>query len=94
MPLDPLANDLGFETLMTLRNLGYVADMDFTNRSMRAQFKLVDRYKAKAAIILGDKEVEENVLTIKNIETQEQVSIKIEELDSLMEKWIGANKNE
>ena len=45
---------------------------------------LVDVIRRKA-IILGDKEVEENVLTIKILKTQEQVSIKIEELDSLME---------
>lgn len=89
MPLDESANDLVFKAMQVLRNEGYITDMDFNNRSMRAQFKLVDRYKAKISLLVGEDEVNNNILTLKNIETQEQVQVPFEELVNVVKNWIG-----
>lgn len=89
MPLDIESNALSLKAAQALRDLGYTVDMDFNNRSMRAQFKLVDRTQAKVAILLGDAEVKENKLTLKHIETQSQVTIEFEALESVMKKWLG-----
>ena len=89
MPLDKTSNPLGFKATELIRNLGYEADADYSNRSMRAQFRMVDRTKAKVAMIIGEDEVKNNNVTLKNIETQEQVTIKLEEIENTLKGWLG-----
>lgn len=89
MPLDEKANTHALEVSQILRGAGYVVDLDFNNRSMRAQFKMVDRYEAKIAILIGESEMNENQVTLKNIVTQEQISIALEDLVETVNQWIG-----
>lgn len=89
MPLDASSNTLALKAMGLLREAGYSVDMDFYNRSMRAQFKLVDRYRSQVAIILGEDEVVNNTLTLKNIETQQQINVPLEQLVSAINAWIG-----
>lgn len=62
--------------------------MDMMERSFKAQFKAVDRAKAKLAILIGKSELEEKKVTVKNIAHKEQETISVEELipyvDSLL----------
>ena len=64
--------------------------MDMMERSFKAQFKAVDRSKAKLAILIGKSELEEKKVTVKNIAHKEQEAIDVEELvpyvDSLLEE--------
>lgn len=68
------------ELTTELRASGYIADMDVQCRSMKAQFKSVDRSKAKFALILGEDELANGVVNIKHIATQEQKSVKYEDM--------------
>lgn len=90
MPLGHEANGSMFKMIETLREAGYDADMDYYNKSMKAQFKQVDRFNAKIAMICGSDEVEENVVTLKNIETQEQCRVAHDDVVEQVRKWIGA----
>lgn len=89
MPLDAKSQSLVFKAMQDLRNHGYCVDMDYSKRSMRAQFKLVDRYQAKVALLVGESEVENQMVTLKNIETQEQVVVPYEGFVLKIKEWLG-----
>ncbi|NLW15822.1 MAG: histidine--tRNA ligase [Erysipelothrix sp.] len=89
MPLDAASNTLVLKASQILRHAGYITESDFNNRSMRAQFKMVDRHNAKVALLVGEAEVKENKVTLKHIETQEQVSIPLDKMLTQMKTWLG-----
>ena len=64
----------------TLRSNGLSVDMDFQSRSLKAQFKTADRFNAKNIIIVGEDEVANQTMQLKNCETKEQKNIKFDEL--------------
>ncbi len=71
-----------------LRSLGYIAEMDVEFAGMKAQMKKANRSNAKFALILGEDEMKENKISIKNMTTGEQFQINSEELESSLEELI------
>ena len=71
------AEIMGFELLTKLRRNGLTATMDFAKRSIKAQMKQAGKSNAKFALIIGEDEVKNKTITVKNLEmsTQETVSI-------------------
>lgn len=95
MPLDLKAQGPVFKLVNSLREKGLKADMDLEGKSFKAQFKLVDRYHAKVAILCGEDEINEGVVTLKNIATQEQTQMKNTDVEGIyhqIQTWIGASK--
>lgn len=86
MVLDPEAKQYAFEVLTELRAYGYRSDMDMMNRSFKGQFKSVDRLHAKTAILIGNKEIEEQTVTIKLLDKKEQVSVPVEQLIDFLDQ--------
>jgi histidyl-tRNA synthetase len=68
----PAAKESNWNLLRELRAAGIVADMDLSNRSVKAQFKLADREAAKICLILGDTELASNQVMVKDLKTGEQ----------------------
>jgi histidyl-tRNA synthetase len=66
------AKQANFQLLQQLRAAGIVADMDFTGRAMKSQFKLADRQKAAYCLIVGETELANSTVTLKNLSTGEQ----------------------
>ena len=62
----------GFELLNSLRQKNIAVTMDFASRSMKAQMKQAAKSGAKFALIIGDDEVNEKSVTVKNLETSAQ----------------------
>lgn len=60
---------------MNLRLNGFKVDMDYLGRSMKSNFKQADKLHAKFIIIIGEEEMKENTLTIKNNYTKEEDKI-------------------
>ena len=89
MPLDQESIGTVFNLTHTLRQAGYKCDLDMEKKSMRAQFKLADRYHAKIVLLCGDQEREEGTVTLKNQITEEQKTIKQEDLLETIAQWIG-----
>ena len=58
-----------------LRNKGVAVEFDTMDRSLKSQFKYADKINAKFVIAVGDDEISENKLTVKNMETGEQIKI-------------------
>lgn len=74
--------DYSLELMSYLRDNAFKVDMDLTNKSMKAKYKEVDRYKAKYIIFIGEEEVKTNILTVKDNLTKEEVKV---ERDNLLD---------
>ncbi|MBS3679481.1 histidine--tRNA ligase [Ornithinibacillus massiliensis] len=73
-----------------LRQHGIQVDQDYQGRKIKAQFKAADRYKAKYVLVLGEEELEKNVINVKEMATGEQVEIPLDQLTLTMkEKLLG-----
>lgn len=59
----------------SLRNKGFSVEGDLLDRSLKSQFKYANKINAKFVITIGDDEINENKLSIKNMDTSEQIKI-------------------
>lgn len=61
-----------FQLLSKLRHAGIAADMDFMNRSLKAQMKYANKYPAKFVALIGEDELAQQKIMLKNMETGSQ----------------------
>ncbi|MGB7920986.1 MAG: histidine--tRNA ligase [Desulfobacterales bacterium] len=59
---------------------GLRAEMDFGGRSLKSQMKRADKLGAAYAMIIGDNELSEGVVILRDMKTKEQVRIAVEEV--------------
>jgi len=71
-----------------LRAQGIKTNMNYLNRSFKAQLKEALKFNAKHMIFLGEDEYKKGYVAIKNSETEVQENIKIEEIVSYLSKTI------
>ncbi len=83
---------LGITTM--LRSFGYITDFNQQERSLKAQFKSVDRKKARFAIIVGESELENNEVVVKDTLNKTQENINIDELIDYLDSLNGGNGHE
>ncbi len=63
-----------------LVEMGVPADIDLMERKLNKQFDYAKAKGYKWFIIIGEKEIDEGIVTLKNLETREEVKIKLSEL--------------
>ncbi|MFK2824481.1 histidine--tRNA ligase [Bacillus sp. B190/17] len=81
------AKDYTVKLVHDLRKAGIKAERDYQDRKMKAQFKAADRLKAKFVAILGEDELKENKINLKNMETGEQQEVALDQfIDTLQQK--------
>lgn len=61
--------------LREVRRAGFEAHMEYEGRSIKSQMKRADRLHAALALILGDNELAQGVVTAKDMNTGEQVRV-------------------
>ena len=64
-----------------LRRNGFEVFMDYKNNNLKPQFKLCDRENVDYILIMGDDEVQNDTIRIKNVKENTQEDIKINELN-------------
>lgn len=69
-----------FSLLERLRRTGIKAEKDFFDRKVKAQFKQADKLQANFTVIVGEEELEHGVVSIKNMKTQVQEEVSIENI--------------
>ncbi|MDY0405485.1 histidine--tRNA ligase [Virgibacillus sp. 179-BFC.A HS] len=69
------AEKKAIKILHDLREQGIRADRDYQGRKMKAQFKTADRLGVKFVLVLGEDELDKQVINVKNMATQEQQEI-------------------
>ncbi len=61
-----------------LRGAGIASDMAYGNRAMKGAMKAADRSGARFALILGDSELEQGVVMLKDLAKGEQRAVAID----------------
>jgi len=67
--------DNAFQLVNTLRQEGISADMDFGGRAAKQQFTQADKRGAKFVLILGEEEVKNGAVSVKDMVTGNQVTV-------------------
>ncbi|MEI5905718.1 histidine--tRNA ligase [Bacillus spongiae] len=71
------AREYSVKLLHQLRQAGFAADKDYLNRKAKAQFKTADRINARFVAILGEDELQNGKVKVKNMENGEQVELEL-----------------
>lgn len=91
-PLKPQTPDLYFVSrgekaenqalilAQNLRQAGFKVELDLSGSNFAKQFKRGDRSGAKICLVLGDSEVEQGIIQVKNLENSEQKTISQDKL--------------
>lgn len=69
-----------FQWICQFGSQGIVAEMDFTGKSLKSQMKRADKMDAPYVLIVGEKELDEGSVILRNMATKEQMSIPIKGL--------------
>ncbi len=80
------SSNYALEVATVLRNNFYTTELNYYDRSMKSQFKSSDRKNALYVIILGEDELNNKSVTIKNTITKEQNTIPFTDLISYLEE--------
>ena len=83
------AQGAAFKLLTKLRQAGLKAGMDYAGRSMKAQMKQANKANARFALIIGEDEVKEACVQLKDMEKSEQEKVSF---DNIVEKLRTSNK--
>lgn len=67
-----------------MRQAGIKAECDSVGRSVKAQMKYANKTGAAYSVILGDNEIAEDSVKLKNMETSEEEPVKVSELFDIM----------
>lgn len=76
------------EIATILRGNGYKCEANLLPRSMKSQFKSVDRKNAKYMIVVGEDEIAKNSYTIKNLKTKEEHNVSMENMVEVLDELI------
>ncbi|MDN4072767.1 histidine--tRNA ligase [Fictibacillus terranigra] len=74
--------------LYQFRKAGLKADKDYLDKKMKAQFKAADRTKAKFVAVLGDDELANGVISVKEMESGEQSEVALDQVTEYLLKQI------
>lgn len=67
-----------------LRQQGYRCEMDYIGRKMKALFKEAERCHAKYVLIMGEDELAQGIVQMKNMETGTQESVKLTDVAKVL----------
>ncbi len=86
MPIGEETLDDCYSLTQSLRHEGYSVEMPFAKGKLGTLFKKAARANAKFALIMGQDDIEKGVVQLKNIATQEQKEVDIEDLESTLDE--------
>ncbi|MBQ6478310.1 MAG: histidine--tRNA ligase [Erysipelotrichaceae bacterium] len=78
--------DYMIQVVNDLRNEGLTVEMNYYRRSLKAQFKSSERKNARFVLIIGEDEVKEKTVTLKDTLTKAQETVKKEELSARLQQ--------
>lgn len=87
LSLGDKANDFAMQLTNTLRLSGLQSQNDYFNKKMKAQLKTADRYLARYTVIVGESELENGEVIVKDMKKFTQENVKIEKIQEyILEK--------
>ena len=76
--MDDECRKKAFEIATKLRRAGIIAEIDYMERSVKAQFKYADKIHAKFVAVIGGNELLDGVMNVKNMSTGESEKVAFE----------------
>ena len=73
-------NTFALELAGKLRMCGFKVDLDLTGKTMKSKFKEADRYKSKYVMIIGEDEVKNNEVTLRDNLTKEETKVNVDNI--------------
>ena len=83
------AKDYSVKLVDELRSNGISAEKDYSDRKAKGQFKAADRVGAKFVAVLGEDELKENKISLKNMQTGEQQQVDLTQLLTELKTKLG-----
>jgi histidyl-tRNA synthetase len=84
--LGPQAQEKAFGWLSALGAGGVSVEMDYADRSLKAQMKRADRLNAGYVLIVGESELQSGTAVLRNMATKEQQDVALESLVEQVQK--------
>jgi len=72
--------DTAFRLLQKIRKAGLSADMDYSEGSLKSQMRIANKIGARYTVIVGEEELSQNMVILRNMQTKEQKKVKIDNL--------------
>ena len=80
-----------FTLIQELRRAGIPAEMDFEERSPKAQMRMADSYNARLCLLMGGRELQDGVVLIKDMKSGEQWDVPREEMLPRIKDFLREN---
>ena len=80
MPMGENTFKMASKVATSLRNKGHVVVLETNNKSVGSMFKLANKKGYKKALMIGEEELKENKVKIKDLTTQEQYFVDLSEI--------------
>ena len=87
-----LGETTNMETLkltQAARNAGFVSERDYLNRKAKAQFKSANKMNAKVVLTIGEDELANKIVRVKDMAKKEEVEISLSEMYADFGQIIG-----
>ena len=82
IPMDEKLNFYAIEIANNLKNQGYKVDIYLEDGKFKKKINYADKIGVKKVLIIGQEEFENKMVSVKNMEDGNQVSVKIEEISA------------
>ena len=81
----PMVEDLKLpiKVANTLRNNGVNTEIYLNNKKLKAKFKYADKLEIPYVIVIGEDEIEKQIVKLKDMKTGEEKEILLKEIDKL-----------
>jgi len=83
-PLGEPAHAKAFKDVQALRQMGFLAEMDCMQRSLKGQMKYANKLNARYVAILGEEELEKEKYLLRDMQTKAQQEIDFDSLVNLI----------
>ncbi len=81
------ARDTAFALAQNLRQAGLRGDMSFTAKSIKSSMRQAGKTGARYALLLGEDELAQGVVVVKNMDSGEQISVPLADAVQHVEKY-------
>jgi histidyl-tRNA synthetase len=79
------ARQAAFSLVNSLRAAGIAAEARYSSPSLKGQMKIADRVGARKVIMIGEEELSRQEVTVRDMQTGEQTSVKIDTIVSYLQ---------
>jgi histidyl-tRNA synthetase len=88
VPIGAAAEQVALNIAEDLRSAGYVVDLGYSGNLAR-RMRRANRLAARAAVLIGEDEIERGVATVRDLDSGDQVEVAVAELSARLASLLG-----